>query len=44
MTGFRDEYEQLDCIKAGFNDYFFKPLDLRLILEVTAKSFKVLQD
>lgn len=40
MTGFRDEFEQLECLKAGFNDYFFKPLDLRLILQVTAKAFE----
>ena len=40
MTGFRDEFEQLNCLKAGFNDYFFKPFDLRLILQVTAKAFE----
>ncbi len=42
MTGFTSVYDFLECRKAGFDDYFVKPLDIRLILKAADEGFEKL--
>ncbi len=42
MTGFTSVYDFLECRKAGFDDYFVKPLDIRLVLKAADEGFEKL--
>ena len=42
MTGFTSVYDFLECRKAGFDDYFVKPLDIRLIMKAANEGFEKL--
>ena len=39
ITGYVSLYEISDCLKAGFNDYFEKPADLKLLLKAANDAF-----
>ena len=39
MTGHPSIYALVECREAGFDDYFIKPFDLRIILENTERAF-----
>ncbi len=43
MTGHPSIYALVECREAGFDDYFIKPFDLRLILETTERAFDSLK-
>jgi CheY-like chemotaxis protein len=39
ITGYVSLYEISDCLEAGFNDYFEKPADLKLLLKAAHDAF-----
>ena len=40
ITGFTSVYDFLECRKAGFDDYFAKPLDIQLISKAADEGFE----
>lgn len=40
MTGYANVFELFDCREAGFDDYFLKPLELRLIMKTVESAFE----
>lgn len=40
VTGFSEIFELADCRGAGFDDYFTKPVDLRILIEATHDAFR----
>lgn len=40
LTGYDSLYRPLDCIEAGFNDYFKKPVDLGVLHKAAKDAFK----
>lgn len=40
MTGYASLFELADCRDAGFDDYFKKPINLKVLLESTEDAFK----
>ncbi len=42
ITGWAPLFEIEECREAGFDDYFEKPLDMDILLDVVADSFKKL--
>ncbi len=42
VTGYASLFELDDCIKAGFNDYFTKPVKLELLYDAAEQAFKKL--
>ena len=43
MTGYGKVFELMDCREAGFDDYFLKPLSLKVFLESANDSFKKIE-
>ena len=42
ITGYASKYEFSDCHEAGFDGYFTKPVNLKLLYEITEKAFDTL--
>lgn len=42
VTGWAPLFEIEECREAGFDDYFEKPLDMDMLLEIVADAFKKL--
>ena len=43
MTGHPSIYALVECREAGFDDYFIKPFDLRVILDTTERAFETIK-
>ncbi len=43
MTGHPSIYALVECREAGFDDYFIKPFDLRIIMENTERAFETIK-
>jgi DNA-binding NtrC family response regulator len=43
ITGYTDLYGLLECRKAGFDDFFQKPVAIKLLLESAQDAFKKLE-
>lgn len=43
VTGWAPLFEIEECREAGFDDYFEKPLDMDMLLEVVSDAFKKLE-
>jgi len=43
LTGFADLFGLLDCRKAGFDDFFAKPVSMKLLLEAAKDAFKKIE-
>ena len=43
ITGWAPLFEIEECREAGFDDYFEKPLDMDILLDVVADAFKKLE-
>jgi CheY-like chemotaxis protein len=43
VTGYASLFELSDCREAGFEDYFTKPVDRKLVLEAAAQAFKKME-
>ena len=43
ITGFTDLFGLLECRKAGFDDFFKKPVTIKLLLESAQEAFKKLE-
>lgn len=43
LTGYTDLFGLLDCRKAGFDDFFAKPVGIELLLEAAKDAFKKLE-
>ncbi len=39
VTGFATDFEFTDCRKAGFDDYFTKPVDLKILFRAALEAF-----
>ncbi len=39
ITGHADQFELNDCINAGFDGYFLKPVNLKLLYKVVEEAF-----
>lgn len=39
VTGYASEFEFSDCRRAGFDDYFIKPVDLKILFRVALDAF-----
>ncbi len=39
VTGYATEFEFTDCRKAGFDDYFTKPVDLKILFRAALEAF-----
>ncbi|MFH1154158.1 MAG: response regulator [Pseudomonadota bacterium] len=42
MTGYSSLFELSDCLEAGFDDYFLKPVDLDLLDKAAQQAFEKL--
>lgn len=42
VTGFASTFEVFDCRKAGFEDYFTKPVEMKKLLDAADQAFKKL--
>ena len=42
VTGYASLFELSDCREAGFDDYFYKPIVLSMLLKVAEEAFKKL--
>lgn len=40
MTGYASVFHLVDCREAGFDDYFVKPFDVKLLKQVTSQAFE----
>ena len=43
VTGYGSIFELVECREVGFDDYFKKPVDLRLLVEAAKESFNKLE-
>jgi DNA-binding response OmpR family regulator len=43
MTGYTDLFGLIECRKAGFDDFFTKPVSIQLLLEAAADAFKKIE-
>jgi len=43
ITGYTDLFGLLECRKAGFDDFFKKPVTIKLLLESAQEAFKKLE-
>ena len=43
VTGYPSDYELVNCRRAGFDDYFIKPVGLKLLLNAARDSFEKLE-
>ena len=43
ITGYTDIFGLLECRKSGFDDFFEKPVAIKLLLEATQEAFKKLE-
>ncbi len=43
MTGHPSIYALVECREAGFDDYFIKPFDLRIIMDNTQRAFDTIK-
>ncbi|MCD6100357.1 MAG: response regulator [Candidatus Marinimicrobia bacterium] len=43
VTGYGSIFELVECREVGFDDYFKKPVDLRLLVEAAKESFSKLE-
>lgn len=43
MTGHHSIYALVECREAGFDDYFIKPFDRRIILDTTERAFEIIK-
>jgi len=39
VTGYASEFEFGDCRRAGFDDYFIKPVDLKILFHAALEAF-----
>ena len=39
MTGHADQFELMDCLNIGFDGYFLKPINLKLLYDVVEEAF-----
>ena len=39
VTGYKSKYEVSDCRNAGFDDYFTKPVDLKILFRAALDAF-----
>ncbi|MFC1556330.1 response regulator [candidate division KSB1 bacterium] len=42
VTGFTNIFGAPECLKAGFNDYFFKPTEIKTLIDTAQKAFEAL--
>jgi len=40
ITGYGSQYDVFDCRKAGFDDYFTKPFDLKTLIKAAHDAFE----
>ncbi len=40
ITGYPDKFEFKACMEAGFNGYFTKPLNMKLLIETARQAFE----
>lgn len=43
ITGYTNFYNLMDCRAAGFDDFFVKPLNMRIILKATRDAFEKIE-
>jgi hypothetical protein len=43
VTGYHDVYTPDDCLNAGFDDFFAKPVDLHLLHNAVLRGFEKLE-
>jgi len=43
LTGFTDLFGLLECRKAGFDDFFTKPVSMEVLLEAAKDAFKKIE-
>lgn len=43
VTGFSNIFEAPECLAAGFNDYFFKPAQIKSLINTAQESFDKLE-
>lgn len=43
LTGYVNIFGLLECRHAGFDDYFIKPVDIRVLLEAAENAFKKIE-
>jgi len=39
MTGQADQFELMDCLDAGFDGYFLKPINLKVLYKLVEEAF-----
>jgi len=44
VTGYASQYELDSCRRAGFDDYFTKPVDLKILFRATLDAFDRVED
>jgi CheY-like chemotaxis protein len=44
VTGYATQYEFSACRRAGFDDYFIKPVDLKILFRATLEAFDKVED
>lgn len=44
VTGYASQYEFGACRRAGFDDYFIKPVDLKILFRATLEAFDKVED
>lgn len=42
VTGHADKFELSDCLKAGFNGYFLKPMNFKILYNTAEEAFEKL--
>jgi len=43
ITGFASIFELTDCRDVGFDDYFKKPIDIKILIQETENAFKKIE-
>ncbi len=43
ITGYTNFYNLMDCRAAGFDDFFVKPLNMRIVLKATRDAFEKIE-
>ena len=43
VTGYSSLFELVDCIDAGFDDYFKKPVDIRILIKAATEAFEKIE-
>ncbi|RPJ81895.1 MAG: response regulator, partial [Deltaproteobacteria bacterium] len=44
VTGYASQFEFGLCRRAGFDDYFIKPVDLKILFRATLEAFDKVED